>query len=674
MQLLAITLYNADGRTRTVDFEPGALNIVTGESQTGKSALLTIVEYCLGRSQVLVPVGPISDTVVWYSALWQLEEGRAFVARPRPAQGKASSSQAMLEFGADLTPPPLEQLRINIDARSLREQLGRRIGIEENVAEPRPGSLQQPLEANLGHAALLCLQGQNEVASSTTLFHRQGEQGIDQALRDTIPYFLGAVDRDDALKRAQLRDARRTLTRLNNELERAETAASTLDVELEGLLAEARAAGLVADPVAAAAVSTVGADRRGAIVRLLQVARSAQPSSRPLQDARAQDERVTLMTERDSLRARLRRVLDDRALLLAESQAAGDFTVAVQQHVDRLSAVELLPASGAGRAADGGDASGDGGAVLDDGICPACGHELVEPDPTAAALRTGLEALRAQVGALTGARPTRRRALTELDGEADRLRGELRARQSALSALERAADIGGEADAGQRDFTRGRIDAFLSRVAVVDDVQLAVLRQRARQLEETIAALAADLDADNDREQLTSRLFAIGRDMSAYATRLNLEHSSESVRLDLARLTVVTDTPNGPTPLFRIGSAANWIGYHLAAHLALHQFLTEQDRPVPRFLMLDQPTQAHYPSDADNESGVPEDDADRLAVKAMFELMRDVVAELAPRLQVIVCDHADLPEDWFQVAVRHRWRGGLKLIPSDWIGDHAAAR
>jgi DNA repair ATPase RecN len=85
VQLLAITIYNADGRTRTVDFVPGALNIVTGESQTGKSALLTIVEYCLGRSQVLVPVGPISDTVAWYSALWQLDDGRAFVARPAPA-------------------------------------------------------------------------------------------------------------------------------------------------------------------------------------------------------------------------------------------------------------------------------------------------------------------------------------------------------------------------------------------------------------------------------------------------------------------------------------------------------------------------------------------------------------------------------------------------------------
>jgi Protein of unknown function (DUF3732) len=76
---------------------------------------------------------------------------------------------------------------------------------------------------------------------------------------------------------------------------------------------------------------------------------------------------------------------------------------------------------------------------------------------------------------------------------------------------------------------------------------------------------------------------------------LQLEHSAEDVRLDLAKLTVVADTPTGPAPLSRIGSAKNWVGYHLSTHLALHRFLALQDRPVPRFLMLDQPTQAHYP-------------------------------------------------------------------------------
>jgi hypothetical protein len=245
VQLLSIVLYNHDGRRRVIQFDLGALNVVTGVPRTGKSALLTIVEYCQGRDAMRVPAGPISETVAWYGALWQLESGaRAFVGRPAPSSGRASTRLAMLEFGGDnLVPPAFDRLEVNTDSDALRQQLGRRIGIEESVAEPAPGSLRSSYEVNLGHATWLCLQGQTEIANANQLFHRQGEQGIDQALKDTLPYFLGAVPNDQALKQARLRDARRNLQRAETALRAAERDAATLDVTLRSLLAEAQAVG-----------------------------------------------------------------------------------------------------------------------------------------------------------------------------------------------------------------------------------------------------------------------------------------------------------------------------------------------------------------------------------------------------------------------------------------------
>ncbi len=38
----------------------------------------------------------------------------------------------------------------------------------------------------------------------------------------------------------------------------------------------------------------------------------------------------------------------------------------------------------------------------------------------------------------------------------------------------------------------------------------------------------------------------------------------------------------------------------------------------------------------------------------------------ANNLLVIITEHADIQEDWYQKAVVERWRGGLKLIPEDW--------
>ena len=668
MQLLSIVLYNHDGRVRTVDFVPGALNIVTGESQTGKSALLTIVEFCLGRDKVLTPVGPISETVAWYATLWQLADTRAFVARPAPAAGRASTTQAMLEFGTTLEAPDLAQLQVNTDSDRLREQLGRRIGIEENLSEPEQGSLRAPLEANLGHAALLCLQSQNEIASATTLFHRQGEAGVDQALRDTIPYFLGAVALDEAAKRAMLRDAKRNVARISGELARAESAANTIEVELTALLVEAQAVGLVDDaPVAG----------RLELVNVLQTARTAAPQPDSRLDLATQDRRSELEVHRQNLTSTLHAALDDRGLLLRETQSSAEFTDAVGQQQGRLLALDLLApeAHGPDSAAEHAhqddapaDAAGSSTELL---TCPACRSTLTDPDPTAAALRNSLVRLTAQVGEVTEARPARRLALTGVDERITSLRSDLRATNAAVVDLDRGSEIAERAHADTRDFTRGRIDATLERAALTDDTHLQVLRQQLRRAEGRVAALEAELDEDNSREQLTSRLATVGRSMSDYADRLALEHSGDSVRLDLVRLTAVADTPTGPVPLFRIGSAANWIGYHLAAHLALHQFFATQDRPVPRFLMLDQPTQAHYPSDTDNAAGEPDSDADRLAVRQLFALMRDVVADLTPNFQVIVCDHADLPEDWFKDAVRHRWRDGVKLIPADWL-DPAA--
>jgi hypothetical protein len=51
----------------------------------------------------------------------------------------------------------------------------------------------------------------------------------------------------------------------------------------------------------------------------------------------------------------------------------------------------------------------------------------------------------------------------------------------------------------------------------------------------------------------------------------------------------------------------------------------------------------------------------------MFTVMREVVEELSPRFQIIVSDHADLDEGWFQDGIVHTWWDGMKLIRSDWL-------
>lgn len=155
--------------------------------------------------------------------------------------------------------------------------------------------------------------------------------------------------------------------------------------------------------------------------------------------------------------------------------------------------------------------------------------------------------------------------------------------------------------------------------------------------------------------------------MTDWARRLYLEHSSSPLRLDVKKLTIVADTVDGPVPMDHMGSGENWVGYHLIAHLALHQWFVQRSRPVPRFLFLDQPSQVYFPPEKDAEGSLEQlSDNDRAAVARMFQLVFDVVREVTPSLQVVITEHADLSDDWYQAAVIERWRAGPKLVPEDW--------
>jgi hypothetical protein len=85
-------------------------------------------------------------------------------------------------------------------------------------------------------------------------------------------------------------------------------------------------------------------------------------------------------------------------------------------------------------------------------------------------------------------------------------------------------------------------------------------------------------------------------------------------------------------------------------------------------LIFDQPSQAHYPPERDRDGSIDElDNEDQAAVLKLIKLISDAAIELAPELQIIVLDHADLKQGWFEAAVVERWRHGAALIPSNWI-------
>jgi hypothetical protein len=159
---------------------------------------------------------------------------------------------------------------------------------------------------------------------------------------------------------------------------------------------------------------------------------------------------------------------------------------------------------------------------------------------------------------------------------------------------------------------------------------------------------------------------------SKYVEKFEAEFREFPFKFDLKSLTVIVDRPDRPVPMLRTGGGENHLAYHLSALLAIHQFAAKNGRPIPQFLMIDQPTQVYFPSAdvykaADGSIQRTNADADLVAVTRLFKLLLDFTQKQVPGFQIIVTEHANLGDDWFQATlVEPPWSKPPALVPDDW--------
>jgi hypothetical protein len=384
-------------------------------------------------------------------------------------------------------------------------------------------------------------------------------------------------------------------------------------------------------------------------VQAVQDLQDAVLSPAPQPPSAHEEDQRKLALERScaDLREQLRTLAADRRLLLAETSAADDYASSARIPRGRLASLELIPPT------EGDDAR----------TCVMCGSVLPQPDPSISMLRSSLDRLQRQLDGVDAMRPARRVALEDLHQQTTQLRSRLRAAEGALQALAQADHSNGHLPHAERiDFARGRIHGMLTALQCTTGAELARLSRARESARAAVEALEAELDHATQRKQLLARLVPVNQDITRWARQLQLERGNQNVRLNPDRLTVEFATDTARLPLSRLGSGQNCVGYHILAHLALHRYFVRQRRPVPRILFLDQPSQVWFPAAIQDEH----DNEDSLAAQRLFHLIHEVVEDLAPNLQVIVCDHVDFPAPWFQEAVVHRWRHSEKLVPAHW--------
>lgn len=634
MQIRELVLYGLNGEVRKLPFNLGEVNIITGKSKSGKSAVGEIINYCLGGDSCNIADGVIRENVSWYGLLLQFENERVFVARQNPAPGRQSTSICYIEVGNNIEVPVKCDFVANENVAGIEETLSRRLGISENLNVPPDGQSRLSLSANIRHALYYCFQNQDEIAAKSFLFHKQSEDHITQAIKDTMPYFLGIVGEESLILENERSILKRRIIIEKRRLEEIMMLQGGGLQRAISLLSEAQHAGLLPSDM------EVDYDSYDSISAILKNVNEWTPVGI---ETVGMDRLSYLQAELTKTQHELEEVNEDIKNAKGFAGESKDYSEEVEHQKVRLSSIGLFE-------------------KLDfrPNYCPLCSNLLENPLPDIEMIKTVINNLDENIENVTREKPKLRKYIDDLEVNQQEIREDIHRLKAEIDGFynQNQAAITLKDLNSRRAKVVGRISLWLESVQNHNDST--GKEDLIRQLENRLQELDAFLDKETLEERKQSALSRISVDMSEWAKELELEHCMNPFRLDMNKVTVVVDKAERAVPLKQLGSGSNWVGIHLITYFALQKYFITSDRPVPNFLFFDQPSQVYFPSELDEKN------TDWNVVNKMYDFINQRASELGGKLQVIIVDHADLKDENFQSSIIENWWNEINLVPEDW--------
>jgi tetratricopeptide (TPR) repeat protein len=639
----------------SLNFSAARVNIIHGRSGTGKSSIIAIVDFCLGATRCAIPVGVIRDATDWFGLVLNLDGRKVLVARRTPGMSKSAQ-----EFFID---PQLGALPATLigdySMLQFKDAFNGMLGLTnlpmttEEKTGPHDG---RPSYRDLAAFNFL---PQHIVANPNTLFFKADTYEHRERLRRVMPYALGIIDTEYVANERERARLQRVLDDMSKQLLLLEQSLQPLKADIDALWIEAKEIGLI---VGEGLTLNERIERFVELIDLLEQQRIGERLQTP--DYALTNQRYKDAVERE---ARLQKAVDEARRqvrgLEQLSKQADDFRSAVKKERSRVINLDWLQHS-----------------VRKGDACIACGSASDQLTAVISHLEAEVNHASELQTALFN-NPVVDREIEKAKDQLKQLAEQLqRARMQLLPLvqMEKAA----KNSLSRVYLLLGRIQSTIKALEKVgkDSGQ----EKRIGQLQARIARLDAYFTASG-RELREQTIDAkISELIAVYANGFKLEQRGD-IRLDKKELTLSFNRGKAkPEFLWEVGSGANWMGYHISAFLALHEFLSHPSRnalPVFSFLLVDQPSQVYFPSassganelDADPDTVsklLAERDVDVLATKRIFSMLELALERAQHQFQIIVLEHADRTiwgehKHMNEVA---KWKNeGEGLIPAEWL-------
>ena len=187
------------GSCHYIDFQSG-VNVITGRSSTGKSAIIEIFDYCFGNSENTIPDGVITENANLYLVVISIKDTNLVLAR-RQAKPTSVFYRIDPEFNSiDQVTNEYFSEDYFLQIKTFKEEFGRFLGIDISNMDENDNAKYFNKSISKGRPSFrnmvsFMFQHQNLIANKHSLFYRFDEKEKRERTIEEFKIFCGFVDR-----------------------------------------------------------------------------------------------------------------------------------------------------------------------------------------------------------------------------------------------------------------------------------------------------------------------------------------------------------------------------------------------------------------------------------------------------------------------------------------------
>lgn len=660
-QIHEIGVIDKQGIKHPVNFKAG-LNVVTGKSSTGKSALIEIFDYCFGSRENTIPKGVITTSAaIYYVALTVNDQDMVIARDPAPNMATKAFLRCVDKF--DTARINREYFHCNyfrpLDefAKHLRGFFLDIDDVDESLQARVNRGRKAPTPSIRSFTSFM-LQHQNLVANKHALFYRFDEkEKRDQAIEHT-KIFLGLVDQ--------------RFFHLSQEKERLNSEVRNLERQKEINKRTAELYKGRIDPVLSQLYAFMGFNEPP--LSLEKLLRHPQDGKERLDAIIVADKVDHTSNEITQRYMQLKQARNQKTFELRQLQRQ---TSSINQHIQEeerfVKNVEKF--------------STPKHVHISTSICPFCKTEKESLVQSAVKLQ---QAITKVSGNLAQARPMKAKfesVLLEVKRNTEVISAEVTALNQQIAQIEQAEEKVKQQKSLYESIVmqKAKLFALLDTLNMADDAEL---DKKINELNKQLKHVNSGLKEYDVQKGLNLAADKINGYMAEIGSHFEFETSYRPINLHFSFETfdLYHLTPDDEKIYLRsMGSGANWLYSHVTLFLALHKYFAElgEKCAIPSILFFDQPTQVYFPNfNRDNsesfESQKNQEMAQREAANVEQNIDDDIkaVENLFSQLsiycndlqlnngfspQIIVTDHADNLKlsngvDFESLVNGNRWR------------------